>query len=59
MSLDKAKFRRGVYPGDQMRIEVEVLRLRPSMSACRARVLVDGQVCSEAEIRSVLTDKPF
>lgn len=59
MSLDKAKFRRAVYPGDQMRIEVEVLRLRPIMSACRARVLVDGQVCSEAEIRSVLTDRPF
>ncbi|TVR42736.1 MAG: UDP-3-O-[3-hydroxymyristoyl] N-acetylglucosamine deacetylase [Planctomycetota bacterium] len=59
MSLDKAKFRRAVYPGDQMRIEVEVLRLRPIMSACRARVLVDGQVCSEAEIRSVLTDRPY
>lgn len=59
MSLDKAKFRRAVYPGDQMRIEVEALRLRPSMSACRARVLVDGQVCSEAEIRSVLTQRPF
>ncbi|TVR08679.1 MAG: UDP-3-O-[3-hydroxymyristoyl] N-acetylglucosamine deacetylase [Planctomycetota bacterium] len=59
MSLDKAKFRRAVYPGDQMRIEVEALRMRTNMSACRARVLVDGHVCSEAEIRSVLTDRPF
>jgi len=56
MSMDKVKFRRAVYPGDQMRIEVETLRIRSRMAACLARVLVDGQLCSEAEIRSVLMD---
>ena len=49
MSLDKAKFRRAVYPGDQMRIEVEVLRLRPSMSACRARVTLSMAKCVQRQ----------
>lgn len=57
MSMDKVKFRRPVYPGDCLRIEVEALRIRRWMSACRGRVLVDGQVCAEAEIRSILVDR--
>lgn len=56
MSMDKAKFRRPVVPGDVMRIEVEVLRLRSRMSACLAKTLVDGQLCCEAEIRSVMAE---
>lgn len=57
MSMDKVKFRRPVHPGDQMRIEIEVIRLRSRMSACLARVLVEDQLCSEAEIRSVMMDR--
>ncbi|NRA38324.1 MAG: UDP-3-O-[3-hydroxymyristoyl] N-acetylglucosamine deacetylase [Planctomycetes bacterium] len=56
MSMDKVKFRRPVYPGDQMRIEVEAVRIRSRMAACKGRVLVDGKICCEAEIRSVYTD---
>ncbi len=56
MSIDKAKFRRPVRPGDQLRIEIDVLRLRPRLSACAGRVLVDGLVVCEAEIRSVMAD---
>lgn len=56
MSMDKVKFRRPVYPGDQMRIEVEAIRIRSRMAACRGRIIVDGHICSEAEIRSVYTD---
>jgi UDP-3-O-[3-hydroxymyristoyl] N-acetylglucosamine deacetylase/3-hydroxyacyl-[acyl-carrier-protein] dehydratase len=57
MSIDKAKFRRPVVPGDQLRIEIDVLRIRPRLSACAARVLVDGQMVSEAEIRSVMMER--
>jgi beta-hydroxyacyl-ACP dehydratase FabZ len=57
MSMDKVKFRRPVYPGDQLRIEIEVLRMRSRMSSCLGRVLVDGQLISEAEIRSVMMDR--
>jgi UDP-3-O-[3-hydroxymyristoyl] N-acetylglucosamine deacetylase/3-hydroxyacyl-[acyl-carrier-protein] dehydratase len=57
MSLDKAKFRRPVRPGDQLRIEVEVLRLRSRMSACAAKATVDGELCAEAEIRCMMVDR--
>jgi 3-hydroxymyristoyl/3-hydroxydecanoyl-(acyl carrier protein) dehydratase len=57
MSLDKVKFRRPVHPGDQLRIEIEVVRLRSRMSSCLARVLIDGQLAAEGEIRSVMMDR--
>ncbi len=57
MSLDKVKFRRPIHPGDQLRIEVEVLRLRTRMSACQGRILVDGQLCCEAEIRAMMMER--
>jgi UDP-3-O-[3-hydroxymyristoyl] N-acetylglucosamine deacetylase/3-hydroxyacyl-[acyl-carrier-protein] dehydratase len=57
MSMDKVKFRRAIYPGDQMRIEVEALRVRSRMAACLARVFVESQLCAEAEIRSVMMDR--
>ena len=56
LSIEQAKFRRAVRPGDQLRIEVDVLRMRPRLSACAARVLVDGHVCCEAEIRSAMVE---
>jgi len=56
MSMDKVKFRRAVQPGDMMRIEIDVLRLRSRMSACQAKTFVDGQLCCEAEIRSVMLE---
>jgi UDP-3-O-[3-hydroxymyristoyl] N-acetylglucosamine deacetylase/3-hydroxyacyl-[acyl-carrier-protein] dehydratase len=57
LSIEEAKFRRPVRPGDVMRIEIDVLRLRPRLSACAAKVIVDGLVCCEAEIRSAMVDK--
>ncbi len=57
MSMDKVKFRRPVRPGDQMRIEIEVQRIRSRMAACFARVTVEGELCAEAEIRSVLVER--
>ncbi len=56
MSMDKVKFRRAVGPGDVLRIEIDVLRLRNRMSACQAKTFVDGQLCCEAEIRSVMME---
>jgi beta-hydroxyacyl-ACP dehydratase FabZ len=57
MSMDKVKFRRPVYPGDQLRLEIEVLRIRSRMSSCLGRALVDGQLVAEAEIRSIMMDR--
>ena len=56
MSMERVKFRRPVRPGDQLRIDVSVLRLRAQMSACQAQITVDGQLCCEAELRSMMME---
>ena len=50
MSIDKAKFRKIVKPGDQLRIEVEIMSRRSKASKFAAKILVDGDVVSQAEL---------
>lgn len=50
LAIDKARFRRVIRPGDQMRIEVTTEKLRLGMSRVKGRVLVDGELASEAEL---------
>ncbi len=47
--IDNARFRRQVVPGDQLRIEVEVLKLRGRVGKARGRALVNGDLAAEAE----------
>jgi beta-hydroxyacyl-ACP dehydratase FabZ len=55
--IDGAKFRRPVVPGDQLRMELTVLRLRPRYIKLRGEAYVDGQLVAEAEISSSLVDR--
>ena len=48
--IDKARFKRPVGPGDQLRLEVELLREMRGIGKFDARALVDGQVVAEAEL---------
>lgn len=48
--IDRARFRRPVRPGDQIRFEVEMIRFRPSTSKMAAKGYVDGQLVAEAEL---------
>jgi beta-hydroxyacyl-ACP dehydratase FabZ len=57
MGIDKAKFRRPVYPGDQIRIEVEVLRLRERTCKVQGKAFVEDELVAEAEIMSALGDE--
>lgn len=54
MSVDRARFRRPVVPGDQVRYEVEVLRRRANHCKLSGRALVDGQVAAEAVCTSAM-----
>ena len=56
-SIESAKFRRPVVPGDQIRYEVEVLRMRSLYCKLTGRVLVDGQLAAEAVISSAMVDR--
>ena len=48
--IDKAKFRRKVVPGDTLRIEVEIIKLKMNAGICKGTAYVDGKKACEAEI---------
>jgi beta-hydroxyacyl-ACP dehydratase FabZ len=50
MAIDKAKFRRKVVPGDCLRMEIEVSRMRSRMATVTAKAYVDDEVASQAEL---------
>ncbi len=56
--IDKCRFRRPVVPGDQIRYELTVLRLRSQVCRMRGEARVDGDLAAEAEILSAMTDRP-
>ena len=57
MAIDKAKFRKVIKPGDQMRIEVEIANLRSRAVRLAGKVLVDNSLASEAELLCMMTDQ--
>jgi beta-hydroxyacyl-ACP dehydratase FabZ len=54
--IDKAKFRRPVVPGDTLRLELTVLKLKSRYIRLRGEAYVDGHLVAEAEITSSLVD---
>lgn len=48
--VDKCRFKRQVKPGDQLRLEVEIIRLKGPIGKGKAVATVDGEVACEAEI---------
>lgn len=42
--VDEFRFRRAVYPGDQLRLEAELERFRRGMGKARVQALVEGNV---------------
>lgn len=55
--IDGAKFRRPVTPGDQLRFEVEVLKLRSRSALLKGMAYVDGALVAEAELFSTMVDR--
>lgn len=54
--VDKARFRRPVVPGDQLRMELEIESLRRTSCRMRGVTTVDGQKVAEATLLSMLVD---
>src|SRR5699024_1393120 len=48
--VDKCRFKREVKPGDQLRLEVEIIRMRGMIGKGKGIATVDGEVACEAEI---------
>lgn len=57
LGIDKVRFRRMVVPGDQLRLELDIIRLRTSNAKMKAQAFVDGNLVCEAELLSQLVDK--
>lgn len=55
--IDGCRFRGQVRPGDTLRLEVEITRLKGSIGKGSAKALVDGKVVCEAELMFALGDK--
>jgi 3-hydroxyacyl-[acyl-carrier-protein] dehydratase len=56
VGIDGARFKRPVVPGDQLRLEVEILRFARSISKFRGVATVDGAVAAEAELMCTLRE---
>lgn len=54
--IDGARFRRPVVPGDVLRLEVEILRLRSKVGKCRGVAYVDGERVAECELIFAATE---
>jgi UDP-3-O-[3-hydroxymyristoyl] N-acetylglucosamine deacetylase/3-hydroxyacyl-[acyl-carrier-protein] dehydratase len=56
MSADNVKWRKPVYPGDTLSIEVELTRMRGAIGRAKGACKVRGEVVSEAEVTFMLRD---
>ena len=56
-SVEEAKFRKPVLPGDQLRLEMKLVRLKTTIAKIQGAATVDGQVVAEASLMCKLTDR--
>jgi 3-hydroxyacyl-[acyl-carrier-protein] dehydratase len=55
--IDEARFRRPVGPGDVLRLEIDVLQLRPRAAKMQAIAKVGAEIVAQAIIRSHMLDR--
>ena len=58
LGIDEAKFRKPIVPGDQMRIEVEVLRRKSIVWKMKGQVYVGHELAAEATLLSSIGHQP-
>ena len=52
--IDHARFRRQVVPGDQLRLEVDAIRIKRGIGKFATRALVGDDIAAEAELMAAL-----
>lgn len=57
MSIENAKFRRPVIPGDQLNFEIKAVKQRGPVWKFQGSATVDAKVVAEAEITAMITDR--
>jgi len=56
MSIDSAKFRKPVFPGDQLRIEIETTLNRRGIWGVNGKAYVDEKLVTEAALKATFAD---
>ncbi len=56
--IERARFRRPVVPGDQLRIEMDLLNRRSNFGKLQGRATVDGKLAAEAVVTFAIIDHP-
>ena len=56
MSIDNVKFRKAISPGDQLILEVEVIKLKSKVGQLQGRTFVDGKLTTEASFMCTIID---
>lgn len=56
--IENAKFRRPVIPGDQLRIEMELVSRRSNFGKMRGRATVEGKLVAEAIVLFAIVERP-
>ena len=57
MSIDKAKFRQPVKPGDRLEYRISVIKNKGSIWMLKGEAYVDDKMVSEAELKAMIVDK--
>ena len=57
MSIDGAKFRSPVKPGDKLEYRIKVLKLRKTLIVLEGKAYVDDTLVSEAQLKAMVVDK--
>ncbi len=57
MGIDKARFRKPVLPGDQLRFELQLIRFGGSVCKMEGKAFVDGDLVAEAELLSTVIER--
>jgi 3-hydroxyacyl-[acyl-carrier-protein] dehydratase len=55
--IDSAKFRKPVFPGDQLRLEMETVNLKRGIWYFNGRAFVDGKLVTKADLKAAFADK--
>jgi 3-hydroxyacyl-[acyl-carrier-protein] dehydratase len=57
LTIDKAKFRRPVVPGDRLEYHIKLIHMRRTVGRFHGRAIVDGAVVADAEIGAMIVDQ--
>ena len=57
MSINNAKFRKIVKPGDELRLEIEVTKLKTKTGQMHGRAFVESNLVAETDLMFALSDE--